>query len=286
MKKIQLLVTNFSTELTQCHISAYAASAAFFMFMSLIPILLVVCAILPYTPLTEADLLSAMAEFLPQNLVPIAVSTVADVYAKSPAVLSISAFVALWSSGKGMLAIINGLNAIHKAYKPVNYFVQRIRASIYTILLLIMILISLIVGVFGESIIMIINEKVPGLVVLSPLFSWLKMLFVFILLCLFFLLLFTYIPNTKLAWKTQVVGAIFVGITWTVFSFVFSIYVKYFTGSSIYGNMSTIIILMLWLYFGFYLLFLGALISKFLMPATEFLIERGSEKRQKASTED
>ena len=32
--------------------------------------------------------------------------------------------------------------------------------------------------------------------------------------------------------------------------------------------------------FGFYLLFLGALLSKFLMPATEFLIGRIDEKKE------
>ena len=97
---------------------------------------------------------------------------------------------------------------------------------------------------------------------------------------MFFLLLFTYIPNKKIDWKTQVVGAVFVAITWSGFSYAFSVYVKYFSGTSIYGSMSIIAILMLWFYFGFYLLFLGALLSKFLMPATEFLIGRIGEKKE------
>ena len=280
MKKLYLLVKNFSSEVTKCHICAYASSAAFFMFLSLIPMLLVICSILPYTPVTEADLMTAMAQVLPKNLVPIAVSTVSDVFDKSPAILSISAVVTIWSAGKGMLAIIRGLNAIHHSYAPYNYFFQRIRASIYTVIMVVLILVSLVVGVFGESIAKIFGEKIPELAFLNILFSQLKIVFIFILLCLFFLLLFTYIPNKKIDWKTQVVGAVFVAITWSGFSYAFSVYVKYFSGTSIYGSMSTIAILMLWFYFGFYLLFLGALLSKFLMPATEFLIGRIGEKKE------
>lgn len=104
-------------EINKCHVSAYAASAAFFMFLSLIPILLLVCSILPYTPVTEADLMEVLAQILPTSLVPLSVKTVADVYDKSPAVISLSAVATVWSAGKGMLAIIRGLNAIQGGNK-------------------------------------------------------------------------------------------------------------------------------------------------------------------------
>ena len=185
MKKLYLLAKNFSSEVTKCHICAYASSAAFFMFLSLIPMLLVICSILPYTPVTEADLMTAMAQVLPKNLVPIAVSTVSDVFDKSPAILSISAVVTIWSAGKGMLAIIRGLNAIHHSYAPYNYFFQRIRASIYTVIMVVLILVSLVVGVFGESIAKVFGEKIPELNFLNILFSQLKILIIFILFCLF-----------------------------------------------------------------------------------------------------
>lgn len=279
MRKLILLWKKFSGEINECHISAYASSAAFFMFLSLIPILLLVCSILPYTPITEADLMESLAQILPTSLVPLAISTVADVYDKSPAIISVSAVAAIWSAGKGMLAVIRGLNAIHRAIKPQNYFFQRIRASIYTIILLIMILLSLLLGVFGEAIGNVLERKVPGITNFTPLFSNLRILIVLVVLMLFFTALFTWIPSVKLEWKTQIIGASFVSIAWSVFSYAFSIYVNNLSGN-LYGNMTTIVMLMLWFYFAFYLLFMGALISKFLQPATEFLLKRAGEKRQ------
>ncbi len=285
MKKLILLGKKFSKEINECHISAYSASAAFFMFLSMIPILLLVCSIIPYTPITEADLMESLAQILPTSLVPLAVSTVEDVYDKSPAVISVSALVTIWSAGKGMLAIIRGLNAIHRAVKTPNYFFQRIRASIYTIILLVMILVSLLLGVFGESIGNILEQKMPGLTSFTPLFSNLRILIVLAVLMLFFTALFTWIPSVKLDWKTQIIGASFVSIAWSIFSFVFSIYINRFAQNSIYGNMTTVAMLMIWFYFIFYLLFMGALISKFLEPATEFLIKRTEEKHRTRKNE-
>lgn len=39
------------------HISAYASSAAFFTFLSLIPMLLLLISAIPYTPITKATLM-------------------------------------------------------------------------------------------------------------------------------------------------------------------------------------------------------------------------------------
>lgn len=281
MKKLVLIVRKFAAESNKCHISAYSASAAFFMFLSLIPMLLLISSILPYTPVTEADLMEVMAEILPASLVPLAINTIADVYDKSPAIVSLSAVATIWSAGKGMLAVIRGLNAIQGQVKQQNYFVQRFRASIYTVILLIMILVSLIIGVFGSAIGAVIEQKFGGIGLYSPLFSNLRLLIVLAVLVLFFTALFTWIPNGKQDWRTQIVGASFVSIAWSVFSYVFSVYVSRFTGNSVYGNMTTVVILMLWFYFAFYLLFLGALISKFFEPATEYMLDRVSEKHKK-----
>lgn len=288
MKKTVLIIRKFTQEINKCHISAYSASAAFFMFLSMIPILLLVCSILPYTPVTEANLMEIMAKILPASLVPLAINTIADVYDKSPAVISLSAVASIWSAGKGMLAIIRGLNAIQGQTKPQNYLIQRFRASVYTVILLVMILVSLVVGVFGSAIGTVLEQKFEGISLFSPLFSNLRLLIVLAVLILFFTALFTWIPSGRREWKTQVVGASFVSIAWSVFSYVFSIYVRHFTGNSVYGNMTTVVILMLWFYFAFYLLFMGALISKFFEPATEFLLNRAGEKHRarKHASED
>lgn len=278
-KKSKILFDNFTTELNECHVSAYASSASFFMLLSIIPMLILLCSILPYTPITENDLIEVITTIVPASMSKYVMSTVRSVYDRSIAVVSVSALVTIWTAGKGMVSIIRGLNSINKCTVKQNYIFMRLRGCIYTLLFLIIIILSLFLGVFGELITNKIETYFPRIELLSPLFINLRLIFIFGLLCLFFISLFTFVPNRKIDWKTQIVGAIFVALTWSGFSWGFSIYVKYFTGEGIYGNMTTLILLMLWFYFNFYLMFYGALISKFLEPATSFLIDRASQKK-------
>ena len=52
---------DFSSQMKKQNISAYASSTAFFLFLSVIPMLMVVCAVIPYTPVTEQNLVGSKA---------------------------------------------------------------------------------------------------------------------------------------------------------------------------------------------------------------------------------
>ena len=56
---------DFSSQMKKQNISAYAASTAFFLFLSVIPMLMVVCAVIPYTPVTEQNLITALTDVTP-----------------------------------------------------------------------------------------------------------------------------------------------------------------------------------------------------------------------------
>ena len=67
--------------------------------------------------------------------------------------------------------------------------------------------------------------------------------------------------NLKL--KNQIIGTIFSSIALNIVSYVFSIYLDLFKGFSItYGSLTTLILIMMWIYTCFYIIFLGAEINK------------------------
>lgn len=113
------------------NISAYAASIAFFFFLSIVPMLIMVCTIIPYTPLTEQDLVMLVTDLLPEMIAPLAESLIADVYARSSGVLSIAAIATVWSAAKGVMALMRGLNAVNGVEEKRNYFLVRAVASFY-----------------------------------------------------------------------------------------------------------------------------------------------------------
>ena len=77
----------------------------------------------------------------------------------------------------------------------------------------------------------------------------------------FFLGIYTFVPDRRLSVKSQVPGAVFSTLGWMGFSLAFSLYFTHFGGwnySYMYGSLAAIVLFLLWLYFCMCILFWGA----------------------------
>lgn len=261
-RKFYIACRDFMKQLGRENVSVYAASTAFFLFVSLIPMLIMLCAILPYTPLTEADLMLTITDMTPDYVDTLVVSIISDVYGRSAGVLSVAALATIWASGKGMLALMRGLNAVNDVTENRNYVLLRIKASFYTVLIVIAMLLSLIAMVFGSVLIELIKRKVPQIEHLFGYLIHFRFLWVWLVLTVFFTLLYTYIPNKKLKLRGQLPGAVFAAVAWNIFSWCFSIYVSRFNGFSMYGSLTTFVVIMLWLYSCINIVLIGANLNR------------------------
>lgn len=263
-EKINEIMT-LGKELSGKNISAYAASSAFFLFLSLIPSLMLLCAAIPYIPLTQADFMRIVIELVPSSIEPLAVSVINDVYRQSVGLISISVIAIVWSAGKGLLALLRGLNVIYDVEEERNYLVLRIVTSFYMLIILAVIIVALIVMVFGDSIMELVSRRIPvvsGL--LHTVINGRHILF-FLLITLVLAFLYAYLPRHRGRMTNQLPGAVMASLGWTVVTFGFSVYVTYFNGFSMYGNLTTIIILLLWLYACMTLVLVGAFANKLLI---------------------
>ena len=109
-----------------------------------------------------------------------------------------------------------------------------------------------------------------------------RFLFVWAVLILLFGLIYTYIPDTKLKFTEQVPGACFAAVVWSVFSWGFSMYVSYGNGYSIYGSLTIIVIIMLWMYFCMYIILIGAYLNRYFRPVNRVLVNHASSKSELA----
>ena len=162
MKKYIKRAMALSNRIGRNHTGAYAAQSAYFFILSLIPIILLLLTIVQYTPVTKADVMTAMVMVFPEkNMQDFIIGIVNQVYNQSRTVIPVTAVVALWSAGKGVLAMSNGLNYSYEIRETRNYVFMRIRASFYTILFIIAIVLGLVLSVFGNSISLFINTRFP-----------------------------------------------------------------------------------------------------------------------------
>lgn len=265
LKKLIQKVFDISDDVAKDHVGAYAAQSAYFFMLCMIPIILLLLTLVQYTPVTKADVMTAVVQVFPSSVDSLIVSIVNQVYNQSTSIIPITILVALWSAGKGVLAMTSGLNCVYDCPETRNYVFLRIRATIYTVLFIIVIILLLVLSVFGNSLYIFVSTHFK---ILQPLATWLidkRIIITPVALVGFSLLIYKFLPNRKDTLKKQIPGSVFAAVGWMIVSWVFSVYVDIFEGfSSMYGSLTTIVLIMLWLYFCMYSILLGGEMNKLL----------------------
>ncbi len=261
MKKIKELyddIMELTVEITKDHVGAYAAQTAFFFMLCMIPIILLLLTMVQYTPVTKADVMTAVIQVFPSSVDSLITSIVNQVYNQSSGIIPITIVVALWSAGKGVLAMSSGLNCVYNCRETRNYFFLRIRATVYTVMFILVIIFLLVLSVFGNSLNIFIAEHVPFLRNMADWLIRARNIITPIVMIVFLLLIYKFLPNRRDTYKRQLPGAVFSTLGWMVISWVFSVYVDVFKGfSSMYGSLTTIMLIMMWMYFCMYCILIG-----------------------------
>lgn len=274
MKKVKRVlkeIINVIQNIPSHHVAAYSAQSAYFFMLSLIPIILLLMTLVQYTPVTKADVMTAVIQIFPESINTMITSIVNQVYNQSMGIIPITVIVALWSAGKGVLALATGLNTIFNCPETRNYIYIRLRATVYTVLFIMMLIVMLVIAVFGNTLYDFIFDKIPLLSHVAQWVLWLKNFVAPALLTILFLYVYKYLPNSnEIVLKKQFPGAIFAAAGWMLCSWVFSVYLDIFQGfSNMYGSLTTIILIMLWMYFSMYCILLGGELNEMIRKMKE-----------------
>lgn len=254
-------------EYVQDEVTVYAAQASFFLILSFFPFVMLLLSLIQLIPaLSQADLLAVFSRLLPEQLEPLVRSIVYDLYTIAPAaILSATTVATIWSASRGMLGIERGLNRITDCTRRRNYLLSRLISSIYTVILILVCILSLVLMVFGSALQALLLHQLPFLIWTAPYLNGLRALLSFGILIGFFMALYTCLPYERQKWKNQLPGAVLSTLGWFCCSYGFSIYFRHFSSYSyMYGSLAAVMILMLWLYFCICILFLGAEVNQHL----------------------
>ena len=261
MKKIKQIyqnITNITAGVSADHVGAYAAQTSYFFMLCMIPIILLLLTMVQYTPVTKADVMTAVIQVFPSSVDSLITSIVNQVYNQSTGVIPITIVVALWSAGKGVLAMTSGLNCVYKCNETRNYVFLRIRATIYTVMFIIVIIFLLVLSVFGNTLNLFIAEHIPIMLGVAEKLLETRIIITPIVLVAFSLMIYKFLPNRRDKFRYQLPGAMFSAVGWMIISWIFSVYLDVFKGfSSMYGSLTTIVLIMLWMYFCMYCILLG-----------------------------
>lgn len=259
-------VKDLLEKISDTQVSLYAANAGYFLILSVFPALVLILSLLRYTGIQVDTFASLLEGVLPEALLPAAQRLILNTYVNTTStVVGLSAVASLWSASRGMYCLLTGLNAIYGVSENRSWLHTRFISMIYTFLFLLVLLLTLVLHVFGTTILGILSQRS----------GWLANLLANVVDLRFFLLLFTQtllftamfmvLPNGRNRLENSLPGALLASIGWLIFSDLYSIYVEHFTSLSIiYGSVYAVALSMLWLYCCLSILFYGGVLNRFL----------------------
>lgn len=255
------VVNQFMVEIQEDSISAYSAQAAFFVIISVFPLAMLLLTLVKYLPYFKEGVPMIQFDVFPHDLNVFATNVLQEIVDKSSnAVLSISAVTALWSASKGVYSIILGLTSAYSIKETRGYIRMRFLSIVYTVIFLVMLIAALGFLVFGNSIYRAMINYLPlaaeNVTIISLGVKW---LLGFAVLVFFFEIMYIAVPDRKSTVFEELPGALVSAVGWIGFSFLYSFYIDNFSNyANLYGSLTAVVLLMLWLYFCMYIMLFGA----------------------------
>lgn len=253
------------------NISSHGAYTTFFLILSIFPILVILFGVLGYTSLGLEDVVSLVEMVLPATFMPFVERLLGGAYENtSGTMLSLSILTALWSASRGMYGLLSGLNAVYGVEENRNYIVTRGISVLYTFLFIIVLVLTLALHVFGNTILDYMRMTTnPVLLFLLDILD-LRFFLLLFLQTVLFTGMYAALPNHRNSFGESLPGAVLAAIGWLTFSDAFSIYVDYFPNyANIYGSVYALALAMLWLYCCICIIFYGGALNRYLMEKKE-----------------
>jgi len=104
-----------------------------------------------------------------------------------------------------------------------------------------------------------------------PFFDLVSSVLLLVGLVIAFLPMYYLFPNTALPVRHALPGALIAAGGWTVLQWTFQLYLQYVSSPNVAGALGTILVLLTWLYYGSYLVLIGAVVNASLASPQETL---------------
>lgn len=262
MNIIKDYLKRFYKIISKQEIRILPGNLAFFLMLSLVPLLTLAGMICSSFSISMGDVTSLFKEILPtavvEFLAPFFTSNVESTH------LVLFFIVGFFVASNGAHAIILASNALYKADSS-SYLARRIKATFLTIILMLLFLFALVVLAFGNVIVRFILsfgifENIASNI--YEMFVWFKWPIAFVLIFFMVKALYTMAPDKKISSKYVNKGALFTTFGWLLLTAIYAFYANNIADyTRFYGSLSSIAILMMWLYLISYIFVVGIAIN-------------------------
>ena len=273
-QKIKGYFKNLFKLLAKPEMAILPSNIAFNLILAIIPILTIIVLIA-----SSFDISIELVTNLIQNIMPKQVSNIiVDVISGKgfDTNVGISNVLAFFLASNGTYAIINASDTLYKIDNK-DKIKKRVSSLVILLIIILLLLFLVVVPIFGENILSLMHKAkileiyTEEIIIIFNIFKWPLTLFI-----IYFniKLIYTIAPSKNIKSKETTYGAMFTTIMWIISTIIFKFYLTYFARYDIlYGNLSSIIILLVWCYFLSYIFVLGMAINASQREQIEFLEE-------------
>lgn len=275
-------IRHISHIISKDNVFVFAAQAAFYIIISSIPTLMMLIALVKFIlPVSESDVLSAAQPFIPEIIKSPVISIISEIFSGSSfSIASITALSAFWSASRGVAAVKRGIRNVYHTPSDQNFILGIISDLCYTLVFIILIIIFLATVVFGSHIIDFLQVKSLILRLIFGSSPILKLLLTYGIMIVVFGVLYSAFSGRNLRFSHHLPGAYFTAGGWVIFSVLFSFYINNFSSYSyVYGSLTAIVLMMLWIYFCMVIFLLGGELNKLIL-----VTRHNKKKRVKQTT--
>lgn len=240
-----------------------AAQLAYYFFLSLFPLLLFLLTLLPYFSVDPGPVISFISHHAPKGVGGMITDNVRSVLSqRHGGLLSIGLIATLWSASNGISALMRALNKAYEVKETRSFIKAKALAVALTVGVIIVVLVTLLLPVFGDLIMKVIDSEIHLSPTAMVVYHVLRYLLGIAIMGFVLMFLYRLAPNATFRFKEVFWGAIFATIGWQLISLGFSFYVANFAHySATYGALGGVIVMLLWFFLTGLMIMIGGLIN-------------------------
>lgn len=250
------------------------SNIAFNLILAIIPILTIIVLIASKFEISIDLVTGLIQSMMPEQVSNVIIDVISGKGFDSG--IGISNILAFFLASNGTYAIITASDTLYKVDNK-DKIRKRISSLVILTIIIMLLLFLVVVPIFGENIITlmhrakILEHYIDEITLVFNIFKWpLTLLIIYFNIKL----IYTMAPSKNIKSKETTYGALFTTIMWIISTLVFKFYLQYFARYDIlYGNLSSIIIMLVWCYFLSYIFVLGMAINASQREEQEFLEE-------------
>lgn len=268
------LLKDLYARFTNDDLPAVGAQITYFLLLSLSPFLIFLITLITFTPVADFQShIQVLESLMPGNAYEILRDIIDQtINSRSGAALSLGLLFALWAATNGVSYLIRGVNRAYDQEETRPFWKAKLVSLIITLELSFVIIISMVIIIFGGT----AGAEFFSFLGLSDTFLifWNVFRFFIPLLTIILVLASIYYsaPDRRLAFCETLPGATAGALLWVIASYAFSFYADNLGNYSVvYGSLSGIIVLLIWMYLSSMIFLLGAEINASLLFSREGL---------------